>query len=400
MPPPFRSTATLFVCLVIFTCGGWEFQAVAAPADESAPAALSPEDALKSIHIAPGFQVELMACEPNVQDPIAFAWGADGKLWVVEMGDYPLGIDGKGKFGGRVKFLESTHGDGKYDKATVFLDNLGFPTGVMPHGKGVLVTCAPDIFYAEDTDGDGKADVRIVLFTGFKKGNQQHRVNSLVWGLDNWIHCANGHSGGKVTSLKTGETVDTSGRDLRIHPDDGRIELTTGITQYGRARDDWGNWFGNDNSNPIFHFVLDDRYLRRNPHAAAGRVRVDISEQPGVSRVYPISRTLPRFNDSYAANHFTSANSAIVYRDDLFGKFSNSTFVSEPVHNLVHREVIAPTGVTFTSHRSGGELESEFLASSDNWFRPTMLQTGPDGALWVADMYRAVIEHPEWIPGE
>ena len=121
--------------------------------------------------------------------------------------------------------------------------------------------------------------------------------------------------------------------------------------------------------------------------------------RPGVAPVYPISRTLPRFNDPAAANHFTSACSPIVYRDDLFGPaFADSCFVSEPVHNLVHREVISADGVTFRSRRAADEQTSEFLASSDNWFRPTMMRTGPDGALWVADMYRAVIEHPEWIP--
>jgi putative membrane-bound dehydrogenase-like protein len=120
-----------------------------------------------------------------VEDPIAFAFGPDGKLWVVEMGDYPLGVDGKGKFGGKIKFLESTKGDGKYDKATVFLDGLGFPTGVLPWKKGVLITCAPDILYAEDTDGDGKADVKKVLFTGFGKGNQQHRRRAVAFILNN-----------------------------------------------------------------------------------------------------------------------------------------------------------------------------------------------------------------------
>src|SRR5438445_2209104 len=162
------------------------------------PKALSPEESLRSIRVRPGFTVELVVAEPLVQDPIAFAWGADGKLWVVEMGDYPLGVDGKGKPGGRIKFLESTKGDSKYDKATVFLDNLPFPTGVMPWRKGVLVTCAPDIFYAEDTDGDGKADKRVTLFTGFVQGNQQHRVNGLTWGLDNWVYGANGDSGGRI----------------------------------------------------------------------------------------------------------------------------------------------------------------------------------------------------------
>src|ERR1051325_6846002 len=138
------------------------------------PGPKSPQDSLKCIQVRPGFTVELMAAEPLVMDPIAFAWGPDGKFWVVEMGDYPLGVDGKNKFGGRVKFLEKTKpGDGPYDKATVFLDNLGYPTGVTPYGKGVIVTCAPDIFYAEDTKGTGKADKKEILFTGFNEGNQQ-----------------------------------------------------------------------------------------------------------------------------------------------------------------------------------------------------------------------------------
>ncbi|MFO0929348.1 MAG: PVC-type heme-binding CxxCH protein [Gemmataceae bacterium] len=167
--------------------------------------------------------------------------------------------------------LEDTNGDGKYDKRTVFLDNLGFPTGVLPWRKGVLVTCAPDILYAEDVDGDGKADRRVTLYTGFKEGNQQHRVNSLVWGLDNWIHVANGDSGGAIRSLKTGKTLTFSGRDLRIRPDTGKLDAQTGQTQYGRSRDDHGNWFGGNNSVPMWHFVLADHYVRRNPHYARRR---------------------------------------------------------------------------------------------------------------------------------
>src|SRR3954462_5543694 len=155
----------------------------------------------------PGFVAALMAAEALVQDPIALAFGADGKPWVVEMGDYPLGADGKGKAGGRVKFLDSTRGDGKYDKATLFLDNLSIPTGVLPWRKGVLVTCAPDILYAEDTDGDGKADKVEVLFTGFRPGNPQHRVYGLSYSLDNWVYGANGDSGGTIRSAKTGANV-------------------------------------------------------------------------------------------------------------------------------------------------------------------------------------------------
>lgn len=365
------------------------------------PGPKSPEDSLRCIKTRPGFKVELMACEPAVMDPIAFAWGPDGTFWVVEMGDYPLGVDGAGKKGGRIKILTKSKADGLYDKATVFLDNLGYPTGVFPYMKGVLITCAPDILYAEDIDGDGKADEVRKVFTGFKEGNQQHRVNGLVWGLDNWIYGANGDSGGTITSIRTKKEVNINGRDFRFRMNTGEFEAVTGQTQFGRCRDDWGNWFGNNNTNPMFHYVLEDRYLRRNPALLFADVKSNVSDKPGPSQVFPISKPLPRFNTPGAVNHFTSACSTIIYRDDLFGKaFEGNAFISEPVHNLIHREIMRPDGITFRSKRADDEQESEFLASSDNWFRPTMIQTGPDGALWIADMYRYVIEHPEWIPKE
>ena len=222
----------------------------------------------------------------------------------------------------------------------------------------------------------------------------------MKWSLDGWLYCANGDSiGGKVKQLKTGQSVNVNGRDFRIRPDEGLLDPQAGQSQFGRNRDDWDNWFGCNNSNPMYQFVLDDSYLRRNQFVPAANGRNNVSEQPGASEVFPRSRTLARYNDLYAANRFTSANSTIVYRDDLFGPaFEGNAFVSEPVHNLVHREVIRLDGLTFTSRRADDEQESEFLASADNWFRPTMLATGPDGALWIADMYRQTIEHPEWIP--
>jgi putative membrane-bound dehydrogenase-like protein len=362
------------------------------------PMGKSPEASLKSIRVAPGFTVELVAAEPLVKDPIAFEWGADGKLWVVEMGDYPLGTDGQGKFGGVVRFLEDSNGDGRYDKATTFLDGLGFPTGVMPWRNGILVACAPDIFYAEDRDGDGKADHREVLFTGFVEGNQQHRLNGFDLGQGGWVYGANGESGGTVHSKKTGTTTPIQGRDFRFRPDSGEFEAESGLTQYGRHRDDWGRWFGNNNPNWAWHYVLADHDLKRNPHYAPPDPRKTLEPE---TRLFPVSRTVARFNDFGMANQVTSANSPTPYRDELFGPwYANSLFVSEPVHNLVHRMNLVPEGVTFRGRRGPNEAGREFLASSDNWFRPTMLKTGPDGALWIADMYRYVIEHPEWIPDD
>ncbi len=280
------------------------------------PRGKSPEASLRSIRVEPGFRVELVACEPLVKDPIAFDWGADGRLWVVEMGDYPLGADGHGKPGGVVRILEDADGDGKYDKATTFLDGLGMPAGLLPWRNGALIACAPDIFYAEDRDGDGKADHREVLFTGFVEGNPQHRVNGFEMGLDGWVYGANGDSGGTVRSLKTGKTVSLRGRDLRFRPDTGEFEAESGQTQYGRHRDDWGHWFGDNNPNWAWHYVLADRDVRRNPHYATPDPRHML--EPEGRRLYPVSPTVARFNDPADVNHVTAANSPTAYRDELF----------------------------------------------------------------------------------
>ena len=362
------------------------------------PPPKSPQQSLRTIRVPSQFKVELVATEPLVADPVAFDWGIDGSLWVVEMGDYPLGADGKGAPGGRVKHLLDTDGDGRYDKADLFLDKIPFPNGIKVWKKGILVTAAPNVFYAEDTDGDGKADHQQVLFAGFREGNQQHRVNGLRWGLENWLYLANGDSGGSIRSMKTNQVLSIAGRDLRIRPGTGAMEAIAGQTQFGRNRDDWGNWFGGNNSNPMWHYVLEDYVLRRNPHVTAPSLRHQVSDQPGASPVFPTSRTLTRFNDLARANRFTSACSPIVYRDSYLEELVNNAFICEPVHNLVHREIMADDGTSFTSRRAPNESQSEFLTSSDNWFRPTTIRTGPDGALWIADMYRLVIEHPEWIP--
>lgn len=365
------------------------------------PPAKSPAESLAAMRVRPGFKAELVASEPLVVDPVAFDWGPDGKFWVVEMRDYPLGMDGHGKAGGVIKYLEDTDGDGRYDKATVFLDGVNFPNGIMAWRKGVLVSAAPEIFYAEDTDGDGKANVRKPILVGFNEGNQQHRVNGFEYGLDNWVYAANGGSGGNIRSVPTGKTANLRGHDLRFKPDTGDFELVEGQTQFGRRRDDWGHWFGNENPTWLWHYWLPESYATRNPDVAVPPMRRVLANYPNATRVFPLSRPQQRFNWPEAANNLTSANSPTPYRDRLFGAdYETSVFVSEPAQNVVHREILEPDGVSFTSHRAKDEADREFLASTDNWFRPTMLRTGPDGALYIADIYRRVIEHPEYFPEE
>lgn len=368
---------------------------------------LSPEASLARIRVSPGYRVELVAAEPMVVDPVAFDWDAEGRLWVVEMSDYPLGMDGNGAPGGRIRVLEDTDGDGGYDRSMVFAEGLSFPTGVMTWRDGILVTAAPEVLFLRDSDGDGRADVREVLLTGFLEGNQQLRVNGLRWGLDGWVYAAagghhRGHGAGTVIrSLRSGRDVAVGSRDLRFRPDTGQLEPQSGPTQFGRNRDDWGRWFGTQNSWPLWQEVLPDHYLRRNPHVAAPDPMHQIL-RPANPRVYPIRPPEKRYHSFEQAGHFTSACSGMVYRDRLLfpGESRPQAFICEPVHNLVQRMALEEEGVSFRAVRVPGEEEREFLASDDPWWRPVMVRTGPDGALWVADMYRYMIEHPHWLPEE
>lgn len=369
--------------------------------DQRGAKPLSPQQSGALIRTKPEFVVELVAAEPLVTDPVAIDFGPDGRLWAAEMHDYPSGLTGDYAPGGRVRLLTDLDGDGRYDASSVFLDGIPFPTGVTAWRKGVLVCAAPDIIYAEDTDGDGAADVRRVLYSGFGTHNYQGRVNSLVYGLDNWVYGSCGLFGGEIKSFASDKPYALGDRDFRIHPDSGEIEPATGRTQQGRVRNDWGDWFGCDNSNLARHYPLADHYVRRNPFVVPPAASVNVPAYAEPNRLHPISQSLQRFKLSGPSNHVTAACGLGAYRDELLGPdYSNNLFTCEPVNLVVHRLLLEPSGVTFKGRLAVDETESEFLASTDGWFRPVQARTGPDGALYIVDMYRYVIEHPRWIPPE
>ncbi|MCA9197200.1 MAG: HEAT repeat domain-containing protein [Planctomycetales bacterium] len=366
-----------------------------------------PESSMQQIVVPEGFRIELVAAEPLVQDPVAIDWGPDGKLWVAEMADYPLGMDGQGKPGGRIRWLADSDQDGQLDQSVVFLENVSFPNGVMAWKHGVLITAAPEILFAADTDGDGKADQVQSLYSGFLEANQQLRVNGLRWGLDGWVYCASGgHYAGfgkdvSIFSNRLQQAIPLGSRDFRIRPDTGELDPQAGPSQYGRIRDDFGNWFGVQNSLPLWHFVLPENYLRSNPFVRLTDLRHQV-RTPQMPKVFSAKPPQKRFHGFDHPGHYTSACGISVYRDDVLFPVDNSlthAFTCEPFHNLVQHHLVHESGTSFDGERAP-DGDTDFFASADRWCRPVMSRTGPDGALWIVDMYRYMIEHPQWLPSE
>jgi putative membrane-bound dehydrogenase-like protein len=319
-------------------------------------------------------------------------------MWVVEMLDYPNPIKDKGPQG-RVKRLEDKDGDGRYETSTVFADGLLMANGIMPWDGGVLVTMSGTLLFLKDTDGDGKADVRRPMFTGFAEQNPQLRASFPTLGIDGWIYVANGQRGGKIKpGDREGPAIDITAQDFRFDPVGGGYEAVTGFGQFGLTFDDWGRRFVCTNRNHLIHLVTPNRYFARNPFVVPPAPKGDDNTNAtGAARVYPISKA--KTLAARHAGHFTASCGVTVYTGDaLPAPYRGAVFTCEPTANIVHMEVLTPNGGTFDArpHKEG----VEFLASPDAWFRPVSLQVGPDGAFYVVDMCRSEVEHPEWVPAD
>jgi putative membrane-bound dehydrogenase-like protein len=384
---------------------------------------LSPKDELATFKTLPGFKVELVAAEPDVIDPVTMAFDEKGRLFVCEMRGYPNGGVATGKENrGRIRCLTDENGDGVFEKSVIFAEGLRFPTGVMPWKGGVIVCNAPDLIYLPDDNNDNKADKVCVLYTGFGLDNIQQILNSPRWGIDNWVYCVVGGAGGTITCPEKPDMkpLVLRGRGIRFRPDQlESIEPTSGGGQYGLTCDEAQHWFVNTNSAHLRQIVLPDHYLKRNPYFAAPATTVDIPEHGAACKVFRISpfeewrveRTTRRKDGPDAkrlpatelvpGGYITSACSPCYYgvNEPLFPERDRGcVYVCDPANNLITRDKLEPNGSIYKGKRIDDGVE--FLASTDNWFRPVHLTIGPEGALYVCDFYREVIETPLSLPDD
>lgn len=369
---------------------------------------VSPEEALKSFEVAPGLKVELVAAEPLVASPCAMAFDRKGRLFVAENRGYPIGPKEGQKPAGVIAMLEDTDGDGQMDKRTVFADGLTFPNGVLPWKGGIIVTCAPDIIFLKDNKGTGFADERRVLLTGFATtGSTQLRVNAPTIGPDGWIYLAAGLSGGTVTCPEHPERPPfkmTS--DVRFHPETLEVQAVDGRSQYGMSFDRDGNRFICMNRLPVQHVVFQSQWLKRNPRLPFSETVEDCNERNAFNgingghdgvRLFPISSNITTA-DGHAGSFSAACAVHVWFGGGLTPECQDAVFSCDPTGNLIHSDRLTPKGATFVA--TPLFKNRELLASRDDWFRPVFLMHGPEGALYVADMYRKVIEHPDYLPEE
>jgi putative membrane-bound dehydrogenase-like protein len=378
---------------------------------------LSPADERATFQLNGGFDLELFAAEPMVLDPVDMAFDERGRAYVADMLDLPWDPPAGKPARSRIVMLEDRNGDGRADRGTIFAEDVLQVSGLLPWNGGLIVPAAPHIYFMKDTNGDGRADIREILFTGFFQGNPEAQITNPRLGIDNWIYFSNTGNAGRITSPKYPQLppVEVRGADFRFHPIRILAEAASGAAQYGSTFDDWGNRFISQNTQHLRHVVVPRHYLARAPLLDVPSVNHD----PYGDRerlMWPLSKTQDwrakrtlmrqqRYDEmktgrkEHASGHITGATGSTVYNGDAWPAFyRGNIFTGDVSGNLVRRDTVSKDGVTFAA--APAKEGVEFLASTDQWFRPTSFANAPDGNLYMMDMYREIIETPLSIPEE
>jgi putative membrane-bound dehydrogenase-like protein len=359
-------------------------------------AAAPATNGLVSFQLKPGFRIELVAAEPNVVAPVAMAFDENGRLFVAEMRDYPARRAANPHLG-RIRVLDGMNDEGVFQTNSIYADDLAFPSALACYAGGVFVAATPDVFYFKDSKGDGVADIRRLVLTGFGGTNTpmpQALINSFNWGLDNRIHGVTAGIGGVVTTPGwSAGSVSLAGSDFAFDPRTLAVIAETGPAQSGLSFDNAGRRFICDFVRPLRLPTFDQRYVDRDPYYPKPPAILEVAV-PAVA-VYPFATeagpsprpaTRPQTN-TFTSTWLTTARGCAVYRGGAFPtNYLENVFVADPGNHLIHRFVLRDNGLTVTAERAPDEAHSEFLVCSDPSFRPVQIVNGPDGALYLADM--------------
>lgn len=379
---------------------------------------LDPLDTIRSFDLPTNFRVELAACEPDIRSPVAIDFDENGRMFVAEYPEYNQQANPKSTARGCIKVLQDKDNDGHFETVHLYADDIPNPVALFCWDGGVIVGAPPDLWFLKDSKGDGKADIRRKLLTGFDRDRAgEAMLNSFRWTPDNRILMATGLAGGSISRADRPPTdgVSVRNRNVRYDPRTGDFATTSGGGQHGLTLTDWGDEFTCDNSRPILHIAYDARYLERNPYLDAPSPLVSLQParvQPPLHRLSPpepwrVERTKLRVAKRFDGpdeggepfGFFTAATGIMAYRGDTWPlQYRGQLFVGDVANNLVYHSRLIDRGFFWTAERA--DSKHEFLASRDVWHRPVQLALGPDGEMYVVDMYRELIETVESMPPE